>query len=402
MNAKASEKMGKRVRLTYVAVLEALKAHNCISSYSITENDVQPKWEDGGIDRVVKEVTINAKPFGLNRSQRGGLLMVLPQKAREKADTILLSDFKKKYGLILMLLFLTLGTVSAQQTNSMASATNKVFADLRAKAESGDAQSQYELGVAFDFGKFGLEKDYAQSVKWFRLAAEQSNAAAQDNLGQCYAAGEGIAQDCAEAAKWYRKAAERNYVPAQYNLAVAYDSGLGVPNNDEEAIKWYRKVAEQDFAPAQFNLAQFYRSGRGVAKDEAEAAKWFQKAADQNFAKAEAALGLCYINGVGVSQDTIQAIKWYRNAAEQNDNSAQYDLGLCYANGEGVSKNYVEAYKWWTLAANQNNTDARKYLSVLSGSMSPDRIAEGQKLVHSFVPQKAPTVWVNHSDSISP
>jgi len=51
------------------------------------------------------------------------------------------------------------------------------------------------LGVAFDFGKFGVGKDYAEAVKWFRKAAEQNNAAAQDNLGQCYTAGEGVAQD---------------------------------------------------------------------------------------------------------------------------------------------------------------------------------------------------------------
>jgi TPR repeat protein len=66
-----------------------------------------------------------------------------------------------------------------------------------------------------------------------------------------------------------------------------------------------------------------------------------------------------------------------------------------------MPKNYVEAYKWWTLAANQNNADAQKYLSVLTGSMSPDQIAEGQRLVHNFTPQKIPTVWTDHSDSTS-
>ena len=131
--------------------------------------------------------------------------------------------------LVWLLMFLMLGVAAAQQTNSMSSVTNnEAIADLRAKAESGDAQSQYELGVAFDFGRLGVGKDYAEAVKWFREAAEQNNAAAQDNLGQCYTAGEGVAQDYAEAAKWYRKAAEQNYVPAQYNLGVAYDNGLGV------------------------------------------------------------------------------------------------------------------------------------------------------------------------------
>ncbi len=111
--------------------------------------------------------------------------------------------------------FLMLDVTIAQQTNFMSSVTNNVtIADLRAKAESGDAQSQYEFGVAFDFGKLGVGKDYAEAVKWFRKAAEQNNAAAQDNLGQCYTAGEGVVQDYAEAVKWYQKAADQNYVPA--------------------------------------------------------------------------------------------------------------------------------------------------------------------------------------------
>src|SRR5438045_1882679 len=77
-------------------------------------------------------------------------------------------------------------------------ADRKRLADLRSKAENGDAQSQYELGVAFGFGKLGVTNDYAEAVRWFRKAAEQENPAAQDNLGQCYAVGEGVAKDYAE------------------------------------------------------------------------------------------------------------------------------------------------------------------------------------------------------------
>ncbi|MGA2557751.1 MAG: hypothetical protein ABSG04_15895, partial [Verrucomicrobiota bacterium] len=61
--------------------------------------------------------------------------------------------------------------------------------------------------------------------------------------------------------------------------------------------------------------------------------------------------------------------------------------------GEGVAKDFVEAYKWWTLAANQKNPEAERYLLVLKGSMSPVQIAEAQKLVDNFKPEKNPTFW---------
>ena len=41
------------------------------------------------------------------------------------------------------------------------------------------------LVLPTDFGE-GVEQDYAEAVKWYRLAAEQGNADAQYNLGYAY------------------------------------------------------------------------------------------------------------------------------------------------------------------------------------------------------------------------
>ena len=56
---------------------------------------------------------------------------------------------------------------------------------------------------------WGVLQDYAEAVKWYRLAAEQGYAKAQNNLGVRYENGEGVLQDYAEAMKWYRLAAEQ-------------------------------------------------------------------------------------------------------------------------------------------------------------------------------------------------
>ncbi len=299
---------------------------------------------------------------------------------------------------VLMLLCMnTAVQLHAQQTEP----DHKLLRDLRAQAEGGDAQSQYELAVAYDFGRLGLTKDHTEAVKWLRKAAEQNNAAAQDNLGQCYTYGEGVAKDYAEAVKWYRKAADQKYVPAQYHMGVAYDHGRGVAKDDGEAIKWYRNAAERNYDLAQFNLGQFYRLGRGIAMDESEAAEWFRKSADQGLALAECALAFCYINGNGVPKDIKKALTWYRKAADQDLAQAQYDLGMCYANGEGVKQDYVQAYTWWTLAANQNNAAAKQYLSVLEPKMSATQIAEARTLVSNFKPQITQPVWSGNTNTMS-
>jgi TPR repeat protein len=51
-------------------------------------------------------------------------------------------------------------------------------------------------------------------------AAEQGDADAQYNLGNCYILGMGVAQDKAKAAEWYRKAAEQGHEGAQKRLDV--------------------------------------------------------------------------------------------------------------------------------------------------------------------------------------
>ena len=60
-----------------------------------------------------------------------------------------------------------------------------------------------------------------------------------------YDNGQGVPQDYAEAVKWYRLAAEQGDVAAQYNLGIMYDNGDGVPQDYKEAVKWYRLAAEQ-------------------------------------------------------------------------------------------------------------------------------------------------------------
>lgn len=46
----------------------------------------------------------------------------------------------------------------------------------------------------------------------------------------------GSAKNWDEAAKWYRKAAEQNYAPAQNMLGFCYDTGWGVPQDFFEAV----------------------------------------------------------------------------------------------------------------------------------------------------------------------
>lgn len=68
----------------------------------------------------------------------------------------------------------------------------------------------------YDKGR-GVPQDYAEAAKWFRLAAKQGNAQAQNNLGAMYDKGHGVLQDNITAHMWF-------------NIAGANSSEYGVTN----------------------------------------------------------------------------------------------------------------------------------------------------------------------------
>jgi TPR repeat protein len=67
----------------------------------------------------------------------------------------------------------------------------------------------------------------------------QGNADAQNNLGFMCENGEGMQADYKEAAKWYRLGAERGSARAQFHSAEAYELGRGIGQDRAAATKRY-------------------------------------------------------------------------------------------------------------------------------------------------------------------
>jgi TPR repeat protein len=229
----------------------------------------------------------------------------------------------------------------------------RTLAPTPEKALEPSAEELYQQAM-----KLNAEKEYEKAFLLYKKAAEQGYADAQNNLGQCYELGEGVAQNKEEAVKWYRKSAEQGHAGAQCNLGYCYDCGEGVAQDKEEAVKWYGKSAEQGHARAQCNLGYCYQYGGGVAQNKEEAVKWYRKSAEQGNSVAQNNLGYCYAYGEGVAQNKEEAVKWYRKSAEQGHAVAQCNLGLCYEYGRGVRKNKAEARKWQQKAADQGYAKA--------------------------------------------
>jgi Sel1 repeat len=145
-------------------------------------------------------------------------------------------------------------------------------AELEVAAKSGNSGAQYALGK-----KRQKEPDAAEAARWFRAAAEQGHAEAQNDLGVCFYNGVGVDRDVAEAAKWYRKAADQGYATAQLMLGMCFYDGGGVDEDFAEAASWFRKAADQGYAPGCNWFGVMLMDGKGVARNCDEALCSFRK-----------------------------------------------------------------------------------------------------------------------------
>ena len=117
-----------------------------------------------------------------------------------------------------------------------------------------------------------------------------------------------------------------------------------------------------------------------------------RKNAEAGDAESQYTIGIQYERGnFGFPQDYYEAAKRYRKAAEQGHAGAQLYLGVFLAQGQGVEPDAVEAYKWIELAKRGSALDKIAAIGSqkrLVAYMTPEQVAEGQRLSSEFVPKK--------------
>ena len=228
-------------------------------------------------------------------------------------------------------------------------------------------EEMFNNGEECYYGRNGNPQDYSKAVEWYRKAAEQDYADAQNSLGFMFLNGKGVEQSDTEAVEWFRKAANQGYAAGQYNLGLMYQNGLGVDKDFTQAANWFLMAANQGYADAQDSYGSLCQDGEGVAKNEKEAVAWFAKAANQGNANAQNNLGYMYRNGRGgLAKSDANAAEWYRKAAAQGHSGAQNNLAFMYHYGFGVKRNMKEALKLYEKSANQGNTSAMFNLALIS------------------------------------
>lgn len=164
-------------------------------------------------------------------------------------------------------------------------------------------------------------------------------------------------------------------------LADDFEDGLAAFNRGDgwTALRLWTPLAEKGDVAAEEAIGDLYMLGIGVPQDFAEGMKWIRKAAEQGSASAQLRLGNIYNSDRFGPKDSMEAAAWYRKAAEQGLPAAQSNLARMYETGDGVPQDLVLAHIWYDLSAAAGN-DAAQSRDVLASRMTPEQIAEAQKM----------------------
>lgn len=272
---------------------------------------------------------------------------------------------------------------------SLSAQTSGDIVAIKAKAEKGDAESQYQLGEYYLDASHGVPlKD---AIAWINKAAEQGLAKAQFKMG--------YANTClwvqnaseAEANRWYLLAAAQGNVDSFTRLAMAEikrakdallrDDKAKFMQFRAEAIKWYTKAAEGGDIGAQFELAEMFNrindfgqseNSRRVGVTDSDcdfvsAMKWYLKAAGSKHPHPGAMyrIGMLYLEGKGVPQDTETAIKWLELGSRGGAGWASEALTNLYRSGKGTKKNISRAIELLKEQTERGDTSVHRQLGMM-------------------------------------
>lgn len=248
--------------------------------------------------------------------------------------------------------------------------------ELKKKAESGDAQAQYDLGYEYyidGVDDIADDEDNEElAVFWLQKAAEQGHTEAEYLYGHCLMCRTGVSFSNVEGSlSYFLSAAEKGHVKSMIILCELYSHRLICTHWDfDKAFYWIKKAAETGNAEAEYELGKIYAEGfsldfKGKFKgtDVEQGLIWLKKSAEKNYLFAANKLGDLYYEGKVVEKNLKLALEWYLKGGNDRNSDSLLRIGEMYFSGEGVEQSYEKAFEYFKKSADGYNAGGKKRLA---------------------------------------
>lgn len=269
------------------------------------------------------------------------------------------------------------------------------LAQIRARAEAGDATAQNDLG-----GRLMASENpahLAEAREWFRKASEAGEPEGMNNYATMLLMGLGGPADDAAGRRLRDQAAARGSVGAHLSIAERYlRGGEGYPLDPARALHHVRTAAESSSANAdyaQWRLGMMYLQGVGTPADPVEAYRWVVRASEGGDVNAMISRGVMLATGEGVAEDDAAARIWYQRAAESGDVNfphALRGLGAMLVTGEGGPVDLPRGIAYLKIARAANDANASRLLETWSDRITPEVDRQALAIANRWMAQHMP------------
>ena len=222
---------------------------------------------------------------------------------------------------------------------------------LEIAAEKKVSDACYNLGVAYEYGKFDVKKDINKAVEYYEKGVALDAPDCMVNLGCILETSKEYPNDKERAFELYSKAAEKDMGYAYNNLGTCYKRGIGTEANQEKALECYYKAAKLGCMDAYWNLYLYYMDEVCAQRDFGKAVEWLMKGDEAGNLQCTYQITKHIENGDGIDHDASKYFLYLNKAATGGYPEAFKKLGDCYKIGVGTERNGDMAFKWYQKAA---------------------------------------------------
>ena len=224
--------------------------------------------------------------------------------------------------------------------------TRRVKGDLRGEsddrvlylsraADLGDARAMLAMGNGYYWGNFGLPRDHAAALRFYRRAHRAGALQGTVGVAKMALKGEGAPRNTSEALEHYRAAAERGSADALNGLGYLYFYGDDADAAAEDA----RSAADRGSADeGTGSLAESSGFDSSVIhKNDTLALEYFRRAAELGNGDGLVNAGVMLRSGLGAPADVAAAHALFARCAELPGEhpACSYQAALIEASGEG-------------------------------------------------------------------
>ena len=154
---------------------------------------------------------------------------------------------------------------------------SQTLAMIRKRVDAGDPMAIYRLGIKYEYGEYGLEKDTMKAVELYERAAELGVKSAHFDIGCLYDVGADVERDTAKAFRHYEAAAMCGDVYARHNLGCEEENA----GNYDLALQHFLISAKMGQEKSLSQVKTFFMNGLATKADYAAALRGYQNAVEE-------------------------------------------------------------------------------------------------------------------------